>query len=155
MPDPQCKCGHQVFLKARKRPMLAAVSRHAPGNAQRNTINGRPRTRSGAEISIRISCCVMCTQNSCSPSSCSGESSAMTSEPQPRANQSNRHSDGRRWVVRRSIFVMPMPYRTAIINKGIQTKGGHVQSSASRRPVAVSDQAGVAVRTATAPATAT
>ena len=120
MPDPQCNADTnqaesgaemkaQSLLKVLERPRLAADSRQLDGMAHKNAIRGRPSTSSGAEISIRISCCVMCTQNSCSPSSWSGESSAMTSEIQPRANQNIGQSNDRRRVVRRNILVMPMP----------------------------------------------
>src|SRR6185312_409522 len=44
-------------------------SRHVCGNAHKKVTNGLPRTSKGAEMTIMISCCVMWTQKSCSPSS--------------------------------------------------------------------------------------
>src|SRR3981081_1005124 len=144
----------QPDLKGRDRPNLAAVSRHAGGNAQRKGSNGRPRTSSGADISIRISCWCMCTQNSCSPNSWSGESSAITREIKPTANQSIGHTDGFRLPALRSIFVAPRTYRPAATNNGMTTKGGHVHSYASAPPLCVRDHAGVAVAVATKDSTA-
>src|SRR5437868_12303934 len=115
---------------------------------------GRASTSSGAEISMRISCWVMCTQNNCSPSSWSGESRAITSEIQPSANESIGKINDFRLALRRNIFAVPRPKRAAVSNNEIAMKGGHVQSVNSSWLFSVSDDAGDGERTAAAPMTA-
>src|SRR4051812_9245689 len=55
------------------------------GNAHIEAMKGRPKTISGAETSMSISCCVMCAEKSDSPQAWIGETRAAINDNHPHA----------------------------------------------------------------------
>ena len=73
----------QVAENHRVRPMPPTGPRQRAGSAHIIAPPGRASTRSGAATTMSSSCSIMWAVKRCSPSQCSGDTSASASEVQP------------------------------------------------------------------------
>jgi len=96
------------------------------GRAQRNAINGRPRTSRGAATSIRISCCDMCAEKRTRPHACTGETSATKSASQPPAKHSASHVR----IERRLRRYRPIANSTPVTTREMMTSGSKLHARA-------------------------
>src|SRR4051812_47321277 len=77
---------HQFAL-----PTFASQRAQVDGNAFRKGSIGRESTSNGAATSIKISCCVMCTENNTRPHGCNGETRATNNANHPPTKHPTSH----------------------------------------------------------------